>query len=89
MNSLYFKIKKDVDIDKHRLLELFFKDWVDDTCNNQVHYRVERDVDKDWEPGMVRYRETFRVDFEKQEDALALRLRGVPQEFQKYLEIVN
>lgn len=89
MNSLYFKIKANVNVDKHRLLELFFKDWVDDTCENQVQYNVERDVDKDWEPGMVRYRETFRVDFDRQEDALALRLRGVPQEFQDFLEIVK
>jgi hypothetical protein len=89
MNSLYFKIKANVDVDKHRLLELFFKDWVDDTCENQVQYNVERDVDKDWEPGMVRYRETFRVDFDRQEDALALRLRGVPQEFRDFLEIVK
>ena len=89
MNSLYFKIKDNVNADKHRLLELFFKDWVDDTCENQVQYNVERDVDKDWEPGMVRYRETFRVDFDRQEDALALRLRGVPQEFRDFLEIVR
>lgn len=89
MNSLYFKVKANVDADKQRLLELFFKDWVDDTCNNEVHYNVERDVEKDWEPGMVRYRETFRVDFERQEDAVALRLKGVPKEFQNFLEIVR
>lgn len=88
-NSLFFKIKDTVDIDKHRLLEIFFKDWVDDSCNNQVNYKIERDVIKDWEPGMVHYKETFRVDFEKQEDALAMRLKGVPVEFQKYLEIVR
>jgi len=88
-SSLLFKIKDNVDIDKHRLLEIFFKDWVDDTCNNQVNYKVERDVRKNWEPGMVRYKETFRVDFETQEDALAMRLKGVPREFQSYLEIVK
>ncbi len=89
LNSLKFKIKDSVVIDKRRLLELFFKDWVDDTCNNQVQYRVERDVEKEWLPGMVHYRETFRVDFDRQEDALALKLKGIPVEFQKYLEIVN
>jgi len=41
-NSLFFKIKDSVDIDKHKLLELFFKDWVDDSCENQVHYNIER-----------------------------------------------
>jgi len=87
-NSLFFKIKDTVDIDKHRLLEIFFKDWVDDTCNNQVQYKVQRDVEKDWVPGMVTYKETFRVDFESQEDAMAMKLKGVPKEFQSYLEIV-
>lgn len=89
MNSLYFKIKDNVDVDKHLLLQLFFKDWVDETCGNQVQYRVERDVERDWVPGMVHYRETFRVDFEKSEDFLALKLKGVPQEFQRFLEIVR
>jgi len=88
-NSLFFKIKDSVDIDKHRLLEIFFKDWVDDSCNNQVQYKIERDVIKDWEPGMVHYRETFRVDFERREDAVAMSLKGVPREFQQYLEIVK
>lgn len=88
-NSLFFKIKDSVDIDKHRLLEIFFKDWVDDSCNNQVHYKIQRDFKKDWEPGMVHYQETFRVDFEKQEDATAMSLKGVPKEFQQYLEIVK
>lgn len=88
-NSLFFKIKDTVDVDKHRLLEIFFKDWVDDSCNNQVQYRVERDVKKDWQPGMVHYHETFRVDFEKQEDAVVMSLKGVPKEFQMYLEIVK
>ena len=89
MNSIYFKIKDNVDVDKHLLLQLFFKDWIDDTCNNQVQYKIERDVEKDWIPGMVRYRETFRVDFEKSEDFLALKLKGVPREFQNFLEIIN
>jgi hypothetical protein len=88
-NSLFFKIKDTVDVDKHRLLEIFFKDWVDDSCNNQVHYKVERDVKKDWQPGMVQYHETFRVDFDRQEDAVVMSLKGVPKEFQMYLEIVK
>ena len=89
LNSLFFKIKDNVDIDKHRLLEIFFKDWVDNSCNNQVHYKIERDVIKDWKPGMIHYQETFRVDFESREDATAMSLRGVPIEFQQYLEIVK
>jgi len=88
-NSLFFKIKDNVDIDKYRILELFFKDWVDNTCENQVQYKVQRDVIKEWIPGMVHYSETFRVDFERQEDAVAMKLKGVPQKFQTYLEIVK
>ena len=87
--SLSFKIKSSVDIDKHRLLEIFFKDWVDGSCDRQVHYTVERDVNKDWKPGMVYCDETFSVHFDKPEDALALKLKGVPSEFEKYLEIVR
>lgn len=87
--SLNFKIKDSVSIDKHRLVEIFFKDWVDNCCNRQVQYRIERDVSMDWIPGMVHYNETFRVEFERQEDALAITLRGVPAEFQQYLEIVK
>lgn len=87
--SLLFKTRESVSFDKHRLVELFFRDWVDQICEQQVQYRVERNVDKDWLPGMVNYRETFRVDFERQEDAVALRLRGLPPEFQNYLEIIG
>lgn len=88
-NYLSIKIKSDVAIDKHRLLECFFEDWIDDSCNNQVHYNIERDVSKEWKPGMVYYNETFSVHFDRPEDALALKLRGIPREFEKYLEIVK
>jgi len=83
-SSLLFKIKDTVDIDKHRLLELFFKDWVDDTCDNQVNYKVEKTISS----GIGRY-DIFRVDFETQEDITAVILKGIPQEFQSYLEIVK
>lgn len=75
-NSIKFKIKVNVDADKKRLLELFFKDWVDGTCDNQVS--IENTP-----------HETYKVDFRHQEDALAILLRGVPKEFQHYLEIIN
>ena len=88
-NSLYFKIKDSVDSDKHRILELFFKGWVDETCENQVQYKIERNSIKHWNPGMVHYTETFRVDFDRQEDALAIKLKGVPEELKSYLEIVE
>jgi hypothetical protein len=95
-NSLLFRIKAEVDVDKHRFLELFFKDWVDTVCNNEVDYKIER------VPGTARVfgrglvnapnlpsYETFKVEFQRQEDATAMRLKGVPEEFQHYLEILN
>jgi hypothetical protein len=84
-NSLFFKIKNSVTTDKRLLLEIFFKDWVDESCNNEVKYKVERDE----QSGIVPMHETFRVDFDHREDALAICLKGVPQEFQSYLEIVR
>lgn len=95
-NSLLFRIKADVDVNKYRLLELFFKDWVDTTCDNEVHYKIESVPGTAYVYGrgavhskhLPTY-ETFRVDFDKQEDALALMLKGVPEEFQSYLEILH
>lgn len=96
LNSLLFKIKADVDIDKHKLLELFFKDWVDNTCENKVEYKIENVPESAWiygrgtvhGKGIPSY-ETFRVEFENREDALALKLKGIPDEFQHYLEIIE
>lgn len=88
-NSLYFKIKDNVAVDKHRFLEIFFKDWVDAICENKVRYNILKNPTIEWEHGMVHFKEVFRVEFENQEDALALALKGVPVEFQQYLEIIN
>jgi hypothetical protein len=67
---------------------MFFKAWVDDTCNNEVGYALMRDyLHDDYKTTPVI--ETFRVDFERMEDAVALKLKGVPDEFQNYLEIVD
>ena len=86
--SLYFKFKNISDVDKHKVLQMFFKAWVDETCNNEVGYSVVQDFDKsDYSVSPVI--EAFRIDFEHFEDALALKLKGVPAEFQNYLEIVN
>lgn len=74
-NSILFKANENMTGDKYRLVGIFFKDWVDQICEQQVQY-VERD-------------KTFRADFDNQEDALALRLRGLPPEFRDYLEIVG
>jgi hypothetical protein len=80
-NSLFFKIKDTVNVEKHKIIELFFKDWIDTSCHNQVLYIVNRDVNTD---------SIFvRADFDRQEDATALKLKGIPDEFQTYLEFVK
>jgi hypothetical protein len=79
LNPVKFKIKSGVDEDKRQLLELFLRDWIDNTCDNEVNYFVSR----------TKLSTILNVDFDRQEDAVALMLRGVPEEFQHYLEIVN
>ena len=74
--SLSYKLKSVCDADHHRILKFFFKAWVDDSCENEVEYTQTSD-------------ETIQVEFEKSEDAVALKLKGIPDEFQNYLEIVN
>jgi hypothetical protein len=84
-SSVIFRIKESVDIEKHKIIELFFKDWVDGTCDNQVKYKTGY-VPK-WQH--LNLQGTLRVEFEMQEDATALRLRGVPHYFRDYLEIIT
>lgn len=73
--SLSYKLKPTGD-NNDRILQFFFKAWVDDSCDNEVEY-------------FQKSKETIRVDFENSEDAVALRLKGIPDEFQNYLEIVD
>jgi hypothetical protein len=81
--SLYFHLKATAD--KKTILQMFFKDWTDRICNEEVMYStVETDGGgKHW------WNETIRVDFTNEEDAVAMRLKGVPEEFQHYLTLVN
>lgn len=90
-HSLFFKFKPGVAIDKHRLIEVFFKDWVDGVCNNRVRYTIQRENTQgtDLYRNMSLYtKEVFRVVFDKQEDAVILRLKGVPPELHQYIEEV-
>lgn len=62
--------------DKEQILEMFFKDWVDNTSTNynvDIHSWHSLDI--------------LEVKFENEEDALALRLKGIPEEFRPYIEI--
>ena len=80
--SIFFKIKDTMAQEKHRMVELFFKSWVDTICNNEVSInRVSYTADLDW-------LEIFRADFENPEDAVALKLKGIPLEYQTYIEII-
>lgn len=85
--SLYFKIKDSTALDKHKILEIFFKSWIDDACNNAVVYTLQEVA-----PSMVGamiWEEIYRVDFDRAEDAIVIKLKGVPSEFHRYIEIIN
>lgn len=85
--SLFFKIKDTAVLEKHRILEIFFKSWIDDACNNEVEYTL---IDVSEAPtGSFLWEETYRVDFECTEDAVALKLKDVPLEFKSYIEMVH
>jgi hypothetical protein len=75
LTSIYFVIKDNVDADKRLLLDILFNDWIDDHCNNQVK--------------VIRKQSLYRVEFYHCEDAVTIHLKGLPSEFQKYLEILR
>jgi len=79
--SLYFDVK--ITPDKKLILEMFFKDWADRICNNEVRYST---ITSDIMSG--RNKETIQVDFVNEEDAVAMKLKGVPDEFSKYLTMM-
>jgi hypothetical protein len=73
--SIFFKIKENVSHDKHKLIEYFFNDWIDNTCERQVVCNKSLS--------------TFRVDFKLPQDAVIVQLKGLPQEFEEYLELIH
>lgn len=79
--SLFYKIK--ATDNKHHILLLFFKEWTDRMCD-EVTYNdlVTYPSDK------YQWHHTFRVDFAREEDAVAMKLRGVPEEFKEYLTLL-
>jgi hypothetical protein len=77
--SLFIDVK--ISPDKKRILEILFKDWADQICHNDVAYSSILNNNSAIE--------TIKVDFINKEDAVAIRLRGIPEEFQKYMEIVK
>lgn len=81
--SLFFKIKDSAALDKHRILEIFFKSWVDGNCNNEVNYTVQ------YTTNVHTFEELFRVDFISSEDAMAIKLKGVPKDISDYVELID
>ena len=75
MTSIFFKIKESVDYDKHKLIEYFFNDWIDNTCEQQVTCNKSFSI--------------FRVDFKLPQDAIIVQLTGIPREFEEYLELIH
>lgn len=80
---IYFHLK--ATSDKESILKMFFQDWTDDICNQEVSYSTVSTGrgSRAW------WNEIIRVDFSNAEDAVALRLRGIPEEFKEYLEILD
>lgn len=69
------KVKDDVAHNKYGILKVFFEEWIDDMCDCQVQYK-----------GTIG--NNFKVIFDRPEDAVILRLIGIPSEFENYIEIV-
>ena len=83
--QLIFKIT-DYNPDKRKVLDIFFKHWVDIHCHNEVNYNtnlIKIDCTKAHEAYV------YAVNFDNPEDALAIKLTGVPDEFKNYLEIIE
>jgi len=75
--SLFFEIAATED--KQKIIEIFFRSWIDEICMNEVSYNIQTPVaDSDH----------FSIDFERIEDATAVKLRGIPDEFSEYIKFV-
>ena len=80
--SLYFHFNPPNN-NADNVLRMFFEDWADQICDGEVSYSVALGPG-----GRFRQNETIRVDFVNEEDAVAMKLKGIPDEFKKYLTLV-
>lgn len=71
--------------DNKHVLKMFFEDWADRIGNNEVKYTI---VAGDG-GGKSSWNDIIRVDFANEEDATIMRLKGIPDEFQKYLKFAD
>jgi hypothetical protein len=84
-NHLYFKVKESVDEENYPLLDICFKEWISGYCDTKVNIisRNVRDVNRYY---FLTY---YKVIFDHPEDLLAIKLAGLPPQFDKYLEIIT
>lgn len=86
---IYFKFKDTINGNNSRVVDIFLKSWIDDVCQNHAKYKiVHAPINDNACSSHTPYRDAYRVDFEKQEDAIVARLQGIPSELQKYIEIL-
>lgn len=68
----------------YRILESFIDEWVDNTCRDHSNYEI-RECGPPANDGVARF---IRIDFTNPEDAVSLRLQGVPPGYIKYIDFV-
>lgn len=64
---------------------MFFEDWTDRIGKNKIEYSI---VAGDG-GGITSWNDIIRIDFVDNEDATIMRLKGIPEEFQKYLKFAD
>lgn len=77
--------------DKKKILEMFFKDWADRICDNKVRYSsvtISEDFYFSGPGPRTVITETIKVEFDNEEDAVAMKLKGVPPDLQQYLSLI-
>lgn len=79
--ALHFKLKSTIAVADEKIVELLFKSWIDTSCDNNVNYEISQDIKTKLF--------TFRADFEHIEDAIIVKLHGIPDGLNKYIELVS
>jgi len=68
---------------------MFFENWADRIGTNEIKYSVIDTVDTNIPSKSDVVREVIKVDFENEEDATVMLLKGIPSEFKKYLRFTD
>jgi hypothetical protein len=90
---MYLKYHLKATDDKKKILEMFFKDWADSICNNKVRYSstIESE-DYLYGRGLPLpspvITAIIKVEFDHEEDAVAMKLKGIPPDLQQYLSLI-